>query len=48
MDQYYGHYDRMAMEASIRGPEMVEGWRAFAERRSPAWIPEALRPDGRI
>jgi enoyl-CoA hydratase/carnithine racemase len=48
MDQFYGHYDRMAMEASIRGPEMAEGWRAFAERRSPAWIPDALRPTGRI
>jgi enoyl-CoA hydratase/carnithine racemase len=46
--EYYGHYDRMAMEASIRGEEMVEGWRAFSERRAPAWVPEALRRDGRL
>lgn len=48
MDQFYGHYDRMAMEASIRGPEAAEGWRAFTERRSPTWIPDELRPTGRI
>jgi enoyl-CoA hydratase len=48
MDQFYGHYDRMAMEASIQGPEMAEGWQAFAERRSPAWVPDELRADGRI
>jgi enoyl-CoA hydratase/carnithine racemase len=46
--EYYGHYDRMAMEASIRGDEMVEGWRAFSERRSPSWVPEPLRKDGRL
>jgi enoyl-CoA hydratase/carnithine racemase len=46
--EYYGHYDRMAMEASIRGEEMVEGWRAFSEKRSPSWVPDALRKDGRL
>ena len=48
MDQFYGHYDRMAMDASLAGPEMVEGYHAFVERRSPTWIPEELRPNGRI
>src|SRR4029450_4140520 len=48
MDQFYGHYDRMAMEASIQGAEMVEGWHAFSERRSPAWVAEELRAEGRI
>jgi enoyl-CoA hydratase/carnithine racemase len=48
MDQFYGHYDRMAMEVSLAGAESTEGWQAFAERRAPAWIPEGLRPDGRI
>jgi enoyl-CoA hydratase/carnithine racemase len=43
LHEYYGHYDRMAMDASIGGPEMVEGWRAFKERRSPSWVPEPLR-----
>jgi len=45
--EYYGHYDRMAMDRSLTGDEMVEGFRAFTERRSPAWVPEDLRLDGR-
>ena len=45
--EYYGHYDRMAMDRSLTGPEMVEGFRAFKERRSPAWVPEGLRIDER-
>lgn len=48
LHDYYGHYDRMAMDASLGGPEMVEGWRAFKEKRSPAWVPEELRTDGRL
>jgi enoyl-CoA hydratase/carnithine racemase len=48
MDQFYGHYDRMAMDASLAGPEMVEGYESFVERRAPSWIPEPLRPEGRI
>ena len=46
--EYYGHYDRMAMEASIAGDEIVEGWQAFTEKRSPSWVPEPLRRDERI
>jgi enoyl-CoA hydratase/carnithine racemase len=46
--EYYGHYDRMAMEASIAGDEIVEGWQAFTEKRSPSWVPEELRRDERI
>jgi enoyl-CoA hydratase/carnithine racemase len=46
--EYYGTYDRMAMDASLSGPEMVEGFRAFKERRSPDWVPEDLRTDGRL
>jgi enoyl-CoA hydratase len=48
MDDFYGHYDRMTMEESIAGPEMREGYLAFKERRPPAWIPPALRQDGRL
>ncbi|MEY2454239.1 MAG: hypothetical protein QOD92_3813 [Acidimicrobiaceae bacterium] len=44
----YGIYDRMAMDASLRGDEYVEGWTAFSERRAPNWIPEDIRPEGRI
>ncbi len=43
----YGMYDRMTMEASLRGPEAVEGFESFKERRSPAWVPEAFRTNGR-
>jgi enoyl-CoA hydratase/carnithine racemase len=41
--EYYGHYDRMAMDQSIAGDEMVEGYRAFKERRDPSWVPADLR-----
>ena len=44
----YGIYDRMAMDASLRGNEYVEGWQSFSERRAPNWIPEDIRPEGRI
>jgi len=40
----YGHVDRMTMDWSIfRGAEAREGMGAFAEKRAPSWIPEALR-----
>jgi enoyl-CoA hydratase/carnithine racemase len=45
--EYYGHYDRMAMDRSLSGPEMPEGFRAFKERRSPAWVPDELKTDER-
>lgn len=49
MDAFYGTYDRAAMDASLMGPEMTEGYLAFKDRRPPAWIPEDLREDdGRI
>jgi enoyl-CoA hydratase/carnithine racemase len=44
----YGLYDRMAMDASLYDDEYGEGWRAFAERRPPSWIPEDIAPDGRL
>jgi enoyl-CoA hydratase/carnithine racemase len=45
----YGRVDRMTMDWSIfRGPEAREGMRAFAEKRSPSWIPEALRTGKRL
>ncbi|HEX9681706.1 MAG TPA: enoyl-CoA hydratase/isomerase family protein [Acidimicrobiales bacterium] len=46
--EYYGTYDRMAMDASLAGSEFVEGYRAFKERRPPSWVPEELRGDGRL
>jgi enoyl-CoA hydratase len=44
----YGHADRMSMEESLAGPECLEGWHAFKERRSPSWVPEDLRSEGRL
>ncbi len=46
--EYYGHYDRIAMDQSITGPEMMEGYHAFKERRSPNWVPEAFATDERL
>ena len=46
--EYYGHYDRMAMDASLQGSEPAEGFAAFKERRPPTWIPEELRGEGRL
>jgi enoyl-CoA hydratase/carnithine racemase len=46
--EYYGHYDRMAMDAGLAGDEITEGWRSFTEKRSPSWVPEPLRRDGRL
>jgi enoyl-CoA hydratase/carnithine racemase len=45
---YYGTYDRMAMDASLDGPEPAEGWAAFREKRSPQWVHPDLRTEGRL
>ena len=45
----YGAVDRMSMDWSIfRGSEAREGMRAFAEKRSPDWIPKALQSGKRL
>ncbi len=45
----YGTYDRMTMDLSLRdAEESAEGFRAFAERRAPNWIPADIRPEGRL
>lgn len=48
LDNYLGLYDRIGMDASIASAEAVEGFRAFAERRSPNWVHPDLRVDGRL
>jgi enoyl-CoA hydratase/carnithine racemase len=48
IDDYYGHYDRIGMEESLAAGEAVEGFLAFKERRSPNWVAEDLRLDGRL
>ena len=47
-DAYYGLYDRIGMVASLRGPEPLEGYLAFKERRSPEWVHPDLRIEGRL
>jgi enoyl-CoA hydratase/carnithine racemase len=43
LNDRYGYVDRMNMDWSIfRGGEAREGMAAFAEKRSPAWIPKAI------
>ena len=49
LNDRYGKPDRMAMDWSLfRGDEAREGMQAFAEKRSPRWIPEALRTGKRL
>jgi enoyl-CoA hydratase len=47
-DQWYGLYDRIGMIGSLRGPEAVEGYMAFKERRDPSWVHPDLRTGGRL
>ena len=42
-DRYYGAFDRISMDASLQGPEALEGYLAFKERRAPGWVPPPLR-----
>ncbi len=46
--EYYGHYDRMGMEHSIRSDEAREGFESFKERRNPSWVPPELDTGERI
>jgi enoyl-CoA hydratase/carnithine racemase len=47
-DRYYGAFDRIAMDASLGSEEALEGFRAFKERRAPAWVHPELRKEGRL
>jgi enoyl-CoA hydratase len=44
----YGQIDEITFNASLRSPEVREGMAAFAEKRSPDWVPEAYRKSGRL
>jgi enoyl-CoA hydratase/carnithine racemase len=49
LNERYGRVDRMTMDWSIfRGAEAREGMRAFAEKRSPAWVPKTLQTGRRL
>jgi hypothetical protein len=47
LDQYVGLQDRIAFFDSLQRSESREGFAAFIEKRSPSWVPEALRRDTR-
>ena len=48
IDNYLGLFDRIGMQSSLSGPEVIEGFLAFKERRSPEWVHPDLRTDGRL
>jgi enoyl-CoA hydratase/carnithine racemase len=48
LDDYLGLFDRIAMRQSQISAEAVEGFEAFKERRSPTWVPQPLRAEGRL
>lgn len=48
INRQYENYDRMSMTESLYGPEALEGFNAFRERRNPSWVAEDLRTDGRL
>jgi enoyl-CoA hydratase/carnithine racemase len=48
LDNYMGLYDRIGMKVSLDGPEAVEGYLSFKDKRSPEWVHPELRIDGRL
>ncbi|NDJ90066.1 MULTISPECIES: enoyl-CoA hydratase/isomerase family protein [Mycolicibacter] len=48
LDNYMGLFDRIGMQTSLEGPEAIEGFRAFKEKRSPTWVHPDLRVEGRL
>jgi enoyl-CoA hydratase/carnithine racemase len=44
----YGLVDEISFARSLRGEEVREGMTAFAEKRSPSWVPEAFRTNTRL
>lgn len=48
MNEKYGQVDGMTLDASISGPEVMEGFSSFVEKRPPSWIPEGYAKPGRL
>ena len=48
INRQYEVMDRMSMDESMYGPEALEGFLAFKERRNPTWVPADLRTEGRL
>jgi enoyl-CoA hydratase/carnithine racemase len=43
MNARYGAIDKITFDESVGGEEVVEGFRAFVEKRDPDWIPDEFR-----
>jgi enoyl-CoA hydratase len=43
----YGVVDRITFDESVHGDEVVEGFEAFVQKRSPSWVPADTLPEGR-
>jgi enoyl-CoA hydratase/carnithine racemase len=44
----YGVIDDMSFEASLLSDEVVEGFTAFTEKRTPSWVPDEFHTGGRL
>jgi enoyl-CoA hydratase/carnithine racemase len=44
----YGVIDEIGFQASLESDEIVEGFRAFTEKRTPDWVPEEFRSGARL
>jgi enoyl-CoA hydratase len=44
----YGMVDRMTFDASLASDEVVEGFTAFVEKRTPSWVPDEFRGTDRL
>ncbi len=44
----YGLVDDMTFEASLTSDEVIEGFGAFTEKRTPSWVPAEFRSGGRL
>jgi len=44
----YGVVDEIGFAASLASEEIVEGFQAFTEKRTPSWVPEEFGSGGRL
>ena len=44
----YGSVDKITFDESLAGDEVIEGFTAFVEKRSPSWASDELGASGRV
>jgi enoyl-CoA hydratase len=47
MNARYGPVDKITFDESLSGEEVAEGFAAFVEKRTPAWVPQEAGATGR-